>query len=132
MIVPDVNFHGMCREAMTFYHGLLAGTLEMMGFADRLGAPPEMAASGRVMHASFESPHGKLLASDDPPGLAGATRQAVTVSLLLDDGAKAQRVFAALAVGEAVTQPFEPSFFSSGFGILTDSFGTSWMVLTNR
>ena len=39
-----------------------------------------------------------------------------------------QRVFDALAVGGQVTMPFAATFWSPGFGMVTDRFGTPWMV----
>jgi hypothetical protein len=40
----------------------------------------------------------------------------------------AQRVFDLLADGGAVIMPFAPTFWSDGFGMLKDRFGTHWMV----
>lgn len=130
-IVPYLNFPGTCREAMSLYRDVLGGTLEVMGFGDLPGAAPELVASGRVMHANLESPLGKLLASDYAPGMTELAQQAVTVSLQLDDVAVARRVFDGLAEGATVTQPFGANFFSPGFGMLTDRFGTAWMVVTS-
>lgn len=131
-IQPYLHFRGQCREAMSFYHAILGGTIELMGFADLPNAPPGAAESDRVMHANIESPHGKLLASDYPPGSAGHPQQAVTVSLLVDDAAEGQRIFDRLAEGAEITEPYAQNFFSPGFGMLTDRFGTHWMIVTNR
>ncbi|MES1164092.1 MAG: VOC family protein, partial [Rhizobacter sp.] len=38
-------------------------------------------------------------------------------------------LFAALAEGGAVTMPLTKTFFAPKFGMLTDRFGMSWMVL---
>ena len=42
--------------------------------------------------------------------------------------AEGQRVFDALAAGGQVTMPFAATFWSPGFGMVTDRFGTPWMV----
>jgi len=39
-----------------------------------------------------------------------------------------RRVFDALAAGGSVTVPFEKTFWTEGFGMLTDRFGVPWMV----
>ncbi|KAF1706362.1 VOC family protein [Pseudoxanthomonas sacheonensis] len=43
--------------------------------------------------------------------------------------AEAKRLFDALAEGGEIQQPLMPTFFSSSFGMLTDRFGVSWMVV---
>ncbi len=40
----------------------------------------------------------------------------------------ADRAFAALADGGAVTMPLAKTFWSPRFGMLTDRFGVAWMV----
>lgn len=40
----------------------------------------------------------------------------------------ARRIFDALAEGGRVTMPFEATFWSPGFGMAVDRFGTRWMV----
>jgi len=37
-------------------------------------------------------------------------------------------MFDALAKGGQVTMPFQKTFWAEGFGMLTDRFGTPWMV----
>jgi PhnB protein len=39
-----------------------------------------------------------------------------------------ERIFNALADGGQVTMPFAKTFWSPGFGIFTDRFGTPWMI----
>lgn len=131
-IHPYLHFQGKCREAMSFYQSVLGGTLEVMSFADMPNAPPAFAGSAAVMHANLESRHGKLLASDFPPGMAGDPQKAVTVSLLVDDPEVGRRLYDKLIAGGEPVQPYGPNFFSPGFGMLKDRFGTHWMVVTNR
>lgn len=38
--------------------------------------------------------------------------------------------FDRLAEGGAVIQPFGPTFFSPGFGMVKDRFGTHWIIST--
>jgi PhnB protein len=42
--------------------------------------------------------------------------------------ADAEQIFKALAEGGRTTMPFERTFWSPGFGMLVDRFGTPWMV----
>ncbi len=52
-------------------------------------------------------------------------------SLTLDakDEAEADRLFDALADGGKVFQPLIKTFFSPKFGVVSDKFGVSWMVI---
>ena len=43
--------------------------------------------------------------------------------------ADAKGLFDALAGGGQVTMPFGKTFYSDGFGMLVDRFGTPWMVM---
>ena len=42
--------------------------------------------------------------------------------------AEAERIFKALADGAKINMPFGKTFWSDGFGMLVDRFGTPWMV----
>jgi PhnB protein len=44
------------------------------------------------------------------------------------DVATAQGWFDGLGNGGAVIQPFQPTFFSPGFGMVKDKFGTHWII----
>ncbi|MGI9393492.1 MAG: VOC family protein, partial [Boseongicola sp.] len=51
-----------------------------------------------------------------------------SVMLSLATHEEAQTVFDKLAVGGEVEMPFAPTFWSSGFGTLSDRFGVKWMI----
>jgi PhnB protein len=44
------------------------------------------------------------------------------------DRADGERLFQALSDGGTVHVPFEPTFWSPGFGVLTDRFGIPWEI----
>jgi PhnB protein len=54
------------------------------------------------------------------------------VSLTFDTVSDAERVFAALSAGGTTQMPFQKTFWSPGFGMTVDRFGTPWMVNTNQ
>jgi PhnB protein len=41
---------------------------------------------------------------------------------------EARRIFATLSTDGNVTLPFGRTFWSPGFGMLVDRFGTAWMI----
>src|SRR5207247_11085509 len=85
----------------------------------------------RFLHACMDSDVGvSRMASDwmapQPyPGMNG-----FRVSLTYPTVGDARRMFDALAAGGSVQVPFEKTFWSDGFGMLTDRFGTPWMINT--
>lgn len=128
---PYLHFQGNCAEAMAAYAALFGATdMMMMRYSEAPDPSPEMAVSDLVMHASFTVDGRVLMASDYPPGMEGVPQASVTISHTVPDVASGQRVFDALAAGGTVLMPYGATFWATGFGMLTDRFGTSWMVTT--
>jgi PhnB protein len=51
-----------------------------------------------------------------------------SLSLIYPNADEAKRVFNALADGGKVTMPVTKTFWADAYGMLTDRFGTPWMV----
>jgi PhnB protein len=127
---PYLMFGGNCREAFTRYQEIFGGELMVMTMADVPDEtpPPEMADV--VIHAAVTlGPDDYLMGSDDPGNESFGPVQGMTACYEPPDLAEAQRVFAALAEGGEITQELIPTFFSEGFGMCIDRFGTPWMVV---
>ncbi len=128
---PYLFFTGTCRQAMTRYHEVLGGQLDLLTVADMPeGAepPPGPPNPDLVIHAALTLSAGDLLmASDDPTG-DGAGMKGMAVNLTLGDPNEATRIFEALAEGGQITMPLGETFWSPRSGMCTDRFGTSWMV----
>lgn len=125
---PYIHFRGNCREAMTAYQTIFGGTLQVSGYGDAPDATEEAKASDLVMHAALTVGGRMLLASDFPPGFAGERQQAVTISHIATSTDEAKRLFDLLAEGGEPIMPFAQTFWSDGFGMVKDRFGTHWMV----
>ena len=125
-----LSFDGNCAEAMRFYEKTLGGTMQMMmtvGEApDTEQFPPE--AKKRIMHASLAYGQGILMASDSMPGQPYEGMKGFGVALTIETVAEARRVFDAFAEGGHVGMPFEKTFWVEGFGMVTDRFGTPWLI----
>lgn len=129
-IHPYLFFSGTCREAMTRYHEILGGELDVMTFADLPEGeegPPMEVAGEMVMHAAIALGDDLIMASDDPTG-DGAGVKGMSINLTLDDQAEARRVFEALADGGEIEMPLGETFWSPCFGSCVDRFGVPWMV----
>jgi len=131
-LCPYLFFNGTCREALRFYGEVFGTTPEIM---DASGMPPEYEVpedrKGWVMHGHLAIGGGMLMASDNvtgtSPPMAGCA-----VQVNLPSAAEAKTVFDKLAEGGEITMPWTPTFWSAGFGTLTDRFGIPWMVGTDE
>jgi PhnB protein len=129
-VAPYLFFGGNCAEAMRFYERTLGGKLEIMTFADAPAgeAPPGIDAS-KIMHSSLTLDGGGLLMASDDPSLSEPEKaRGVAISLDYPTTDDARRIFDALADGGETLMPMEKTFWSEGFGMATDRFGTMWMV----
>ena len=54
--------------------------------------------------------------------------QGFCVSVAVDDPAEAERIFGLLSEGGAIVMPIGETFWAQRFGMVTDEFGTPWMV----
>jgi PhnB protein len=126
---PYLTFDGTCEEALGAYAKILGGeTVFMMPFAGSPVAGSTPAEWGKkILHARFVFGDNVLMACDAPPGRFQKT-QGIMVTLNIDDPAEAERVFNALAEGGAITMPLAETFWAIKFGMLTDRFGTPWMI----
>jgi PhnB protein len=131
---PYLIFDGNCAEAMRFYERALGGKLaRMMTFAEMPGDQKSPPGTGnRIAHARLDIQDGVLMASDSMPGVHSYEgMKGFSVSLTYTDAAESKRIYDTLAEGaKQVTMPFQKTFWSEGFGMLTDRFGTPWMVNT--
>lgn len=128
---PYLHFQGCCAEAMAAYAEILGGTdLRMLPYSAMPGGDARPGADGRIMHAELSLGSGRLMASDFPPGMEGDAQAAVSIMQAAPDVGTASGWFDRLAEGGAVIQPFGPTFFSPGFGMVKDRFGTHWIIST--
>ena len=136
---PYLNFDGNCAEAFAFYARLFGGTIVHQSSFGEMppgeGMPPiPESARSRIMHVHLQVKDQALMGSDAMPGAGEACAggyvkpQGLWVSIGVADTAEGQRVFKALADGGQVAMPFGKTFWSEGFGMVTDRFGTPWMV----
>ena len=129
-LYPYLFFTNTTREAMTRYHEILGGQLDIMNFTDLPASEesPFDAPDDFVVHAALTFADGdRLMASDDPTG-DGAGVKGAAVNITLDDPDEARRIFEALAEGGSVGMALGETFWSPLFGSCVDRFGVAWMV----
>ena len=126
---PYLSFNGNCAEAMKFYQQVLGG--EMVAMQTYAGTPaaehvsPEL--SDKIIHARLVFGENVLMASDGSPDQFEPMK-GIAVTLNIPDQAEAERVFHALSAGGSITMPIAETFWAVRFGMLTDKFGTPWMI----
>lgn len=128
--IPYLTFDGTCREAMDFYaQTLRAETESMFTFA---GTPAEEyvkpEARGQIMHSSLTMKGRTILMASDAGGMPAEKAGGMSVSIVMDDTAEAERIFAALSAGGTVRMPLEKTFWAERFGMCVDRYGTPWMI----
>ena len=129
--LPYLHFQGQCAEALAFYAQVFGGTnLQTMRYADGPDAPPAWKDSARIMHGQVTLYDGTLMASDYPPGVEGSPQTGFSVMQSAPDVTTGRAVFDQLSQGGAVIDPFRATFFSPGFGMVRDRFGTAWIIST--
>jgi PhnB protein len=134
-VEPYLNFNGRCAEALEFYKRALDAKVTMlMHFKDCPDPQPGMIPPGtedKVMHASMLIGQTRVMASDGR--CSGHTDfNGINLSLSVDSEAEADKTFNALADGGKVTMPLTKTFYSPRFGMVTDRFGVSWMVIVQQ
>ena len=126
---PYLFYNGNCEAALKFYEKVLGAKIEAMLTyevgPDDMPIPPDY--KKKIMHAKISIDDEVIMASDAPPGNFH-TPQGFSVSLQVENPADAERRFKALSEGGKVNMPFGKTFFSKGFGMCVDQFGTPWMV----
>ena len=127
-------FKGNCEEAFNYYAKVTGGTVEMMmrhkGSPAEAHTPPEWL--DKIMHARLKIGDTVIMASDAPPGRQSKETGGFRVSLGVDTPAEAERIFNALADGGATGMAMAETFFAVRFGMVTDRFGTPWMVICEK
>jgi PhnB protein len=125
---PYLTFRDDAREAMSFYHSVFGGELNVSTFAD-FHASDDPAEQQKIMHSQLEAPDGLvLMGADTPADMEYRPQAGVSVSLSGDDEARLRGYWDRLSEGGTVTMPFEKAPWGDTFGMCVDRFGTSWMV----
>jgi len=132
-ISPYVFFNGNAREAIMFYTDVFNVPVpELMTME---GAPAEMNVpedrKNQIMHCTINIGDQQIMLADDfmgnSPAMAGCSIQINTAT-----AAEGQHLFNALSAGGEIRMPWAPTFWSAGFGALSDKFGVRWMIGTDE
>lgn len=138
-----LNFRGDARAALEFYRSVFGGELSIATYGD-FGMPAEAPGAANVVFGQLESENGFRVMAYDIPGQAGGsaatsgttrrengvtlTDQPFFVSVRGDALDEVQVYWEALSAGASIIEPLAASAWSTGFGMLTDRFGVTWIL----
>lgn len=127
---PYLSFNGDCAEAFKFYADTFGGNIEgIMRYSDMPdGGEMPPGSENHVMHARMSIGDTVLMGADVPPGMQNATPQGFCVSIHVNEPAEADRIFNTLAESGSVQMPIQETFWAARFGMMTDKYGTPWMI----
>ena len=128
MINAYLNFPGTCAEAFRAYEKIFDGKIAfIMKFGDSpMKDQVPVDQHDRVIHATLAIAGGVVGGSDAPVAMFKQPQGfAVSVSLPVAD---CERIFPLLADGGTVTMELQKTFWAERFGMVTDRFGTPWML----
>ena len=125
---PYLGFRSEAREALGFYHSVFGGTLTMSTFGET-GMSQDPADADKILHGQLDGENGLLLmGSDSPSGRRADTGSSISISVSGDDEAALTRYWNGLAEGATVLEPLTKAPWGDTFGMLTDRFGTTWLI----
>lgn len=125
---PYLSFTNNAREAMNFYKSVFGGELTVSTFGEG-GMAQNPADKDKIMHSQLETPAGfTLMGSDTASGMDHKPGNTMTVSLSGDEEGALKGYWDKLKDGGTITVPLEKAPWGDSFGMLTDKFGTPWMV----
>lgn len=129
-VEPYLFFAGRCREAIDFYRDAIgAEATYVMQFKDapeKSSVPPEW--EDKIMHATLTIGQTQFMLSDGTGAEEGIPFKGFSLALTTGGNAEGERLLKALANGGSIDLPFQQTFWSSGFGMVTDKFGVLWMI----
>ncbi len=100
----------------------------MMKFGELpMAEQTDPASRNQVMHARL-TVGGNTLMGSDAPSQFRQPMAGFSVCISVDEPAEAERIFHALEEGGTARMPIQETFWARRFGMLTDRFGTPWMI----
>ncbi|MCC6621902.1 MAG: VOC family protein [Deltaproteobacteria bacterium] len=132
-----LNFDGRTEAAFEFYRSVFGtdytSPTMRMGDVPPWPGMPELSAADKamVMHCALPILGGHVIMGSDTLESMGHKLEVgnnVHLNLEPDSREEADRLFAALSEGGAVTMPMQDMFWGAYYGAFTDKFGIRWMI----
>lgn len=124
-----INFRGNARAALEFYRSVFDVEITIATYAD-IHAVEEPSQTDQVAWGQVAAPSGfRIMAYDVQPSKAfNPGENPFYIALRGTDAAEIRVRWDALADGATIATPLAPALFAPLYGMLTDSFGVTWIV----
>lgn len=128
-LVTHLNFPGNCEEAFRFYADVLDGEIRDLVPFSKTPASDHVPEDWRdkIWQARLRVGATEIMATDTPPHMF-LKPQGFGVTINIDDPEQAKVVFDRLSDGGSIAVDLHENFWARKFGIVTDRFGTPWVV----
>lgn len=131
-LIPYIITNGNGKEAVKFYQEALGAELSNFQTYGDLPDSPDFKVPEEmkdlVLHAQLRIENSELMISDNSPGEPFEVGSNLTIAIVLNDKAKAEKIYERLqADGEAI-MPLQSTDWSEAYGQVTDKFGVKWQI----
>lgn len=135
MIVPFMNFHGQCEEAVLYYQKIFNFTdpffLKYAMVPNVPFAIPDDFGD-KIMFTEFTIADQKVFACDVYPGVQSKEGQSVSLNVIHPSLEDIQRWFDALSKEGVVGMIIQPTTWAPLYGSCTDKYGIVWQFSWNK
>ena len=129
-LAPFIFFQGNCKEAMSFYHSVLGGTLAMKTYREAMGDQAPEGWSDKIAYAALENDGFCLKAWDSK--IANPEARKIELQISGDDEQTLRKIFDALCEGGEAKHRIEEQYWGGLSGRLFDKYGLDWMVTVTK
>ncbi|WP_336776338.1 VOC family protein [Paenibacillus sp. MMO-58] len=129
---PYIMLDGEAREAIAFYEQALEAKVVFKQTFGEAGQAESEQARDRVAHAVLKIGGAVLFVADTDPGVRFAQGKQVNICITIADKEQAQKYYEALKEGGQVDHPLQEIYFSPAYGMVTDKFGVTFQIFTQR
>lgn len=123
---------GDAREAIAFYEQALEAKVVFKQTFGEAGQAVSEQTRDRVAHAVLKIGGAVLFVADTDPGVRFAQGKQVNICITIADKVQAQKYYEALKEGGQVDHPLQEVHFSPAYGMVTDKFGVTFQIFTQR
>lgn len=135
MIVPFMNFHGQCEEAVLYYQSIFKFK-DPFFLKYAMASPVPFAIpedyGHKVMFTEFTIAQQKVFACDVYPGVMSHRGQSVSLNVIHESLEDIQCWFDALSKDGQIGMPIQATNWAPQYGSCTDKFGIVWHFSWNH
>lgn len=133
MIIPFLNFHGRCEEAVNYYATLFDFKPQFLRFsmAPVRGFEVPKAYDDKIMFTMFAIAGNMIYACDHYPGLSSVEGQTLSLNLIADKETL-ESVYRKLRPDGQNGMAFQKTLWSDWYASLIDRYGVVWQFSLDK